>query len=89
MFPYRGPEGLGPTWRLEEMNPEYFPQQFVLISRFRHRSRGITCALKSTGVAHSQQVPLRQDPVPLVLLAWVPLKPELILNPGDGRFLRV
>ncbi|KAG5406061.1 hypothetical protein IGI04_012180 [Brassica rapa subsp. trilocularis] len=46
--------------------------------------RGITCALKSTGVAHSQQAPLRQDPVPLILLSWVPLKPELILNPDDG-----
>ncbi|KAF2548669.1 hypothetical protein F2Q70_00023122 [Brassica cretica] len=29
----------------------------------------------------SPTAPLRQDPVPLVLLAWVPLKPELILNP--------
>ncbi|RID62862.1 hypothetical protein BRARA_E01904 [Brassica rapa] len=42
----------------------------------------MTCALKSNGVAHSQQAPLRQDPVPLILLSWVPLKPELILNPG-------
>ncbi|KAF3553237.1 hypothetical protein F2Q69_00012662 [Brassica cretica] len=45
-------------------------------------SRGITCALMSTGVAHSQQALLRQDPIPLVLLAWVPLKPKLIMNPG-------
>ncbi|KAF3541266.1 hypothetical protein F2Q69_00023577 [Brassica cretica] len=67
----------------------FFPNSLTLISRFRHRSRGITYALKSTEVAHSQQVPLRQDPVPLVLLAWVPLKPELILNPGEDRFLRV
>ncbi|KAF2544742.1 hypothetical protein F2Q70_00022638 [Brassica cretica] len=29
--------------------------------------------------------PLRQDLVPLVLLAWVQLKPELILNPGEDR----
>ncbi|KAH0866860.1 hypothetical protein HID58_073882, partial [Brassica napus] len=72
-FLYRGPEGLGPAWRLEEMIP----------------GRGITCALKSTGVAHSQQAPLRQDPVPSVLLAWVPLKPEFVLNPGEDRFLRV
>ncbi|KAF3554569.1 hypothetical protein F2Q69_00013617 [Brassica cretica] len=28
--------------------------------------------------------PLRQDPVPLILLSWVPLKPELILNPGQS-----
>ncbi|KAF2582599.1 hypothetical protein F2Q68_00004715 [Brassica cretica] len=28
--------------------------------------------------------PLRQDPVPLILLSWVPLKPELILNPDGG-----
>ncbi|WZZ51373.1 hypothetical protein YC2023_051480 [Brassica napus] len=32
--------------------------------------------------------PLRQNPVPLNLLSWVPLKPELILNPGEDRFLR-
>ncbi|KAF3548168.1 hypothetical protein DY000_02007532 [Brassica cretica] len=38
-----------------------FPQQFTPYSRFRHRTRGITCALKSTGVAHSQQAYLRQD----------------------------
>ncbi|KAF2557201.1 hypothetical protein F2Q68_00016714 [Brassica cretica] len=49
----------------------------------RDRTQGITCALKSTGVAHSQQAPLRQDPVPLILLSWVPLKPELILNLDD------
>ncbi|KAF3606757.1 hypothetical protein DY000_02050133 [Brassica cretica] len=59
----------------------FFPNSLPLISRFRHRSRGITCALKSTGVAHYQQAPLRQDPVPLVLLASVQIKPELILNP--------
>ncbi|KAG5375952.1 hypothetical protein IGI04_040548 [Brassica rapa subsp. trilocularis] len=33
----------------------------------------------------SPTVPLRQDPVPLVLLACVPLKPELILNPDFQR----
>ncbi|KAF3486143.1 hypothetical protein F2Q69_00054238 [Brassica cretica] len=32
--------------------------------------------------------PLRQNPVPLILLSWVPLKPELILNLGEDRFLR-
>ncbi|KAF3596673.1 hypothetical protein DY000_02022321 [Brassica cretica] len=32
------------------------------------------------------QAPLRQDPVTLVLLSWVPLKPELILSPaGESR----
>ncbi|KAH0866902.1 hypothetical protein HID58_073924, partial [Brassica napus] len=29
--------------------------------------------------------PLRQDPIPLVLLAWVPLKAELILIPREDR----
>ncbi|KAH0852748.1 hypothetical protein HID58_078962 [Brassica napus] len=29
------------------------------------------------------------DPVPLILLSWVPLKPELILNSGEDRLLRV
>ncbi|KAF2596166.1 hypothetical protein F2Q68_00010723 [Brassica cretica] len=46
-------------------------------------------ALKPTGVAHSQQAPLRQDPVPLISISWVALKPELILNPSEDRFLRV
>ncbi|KAF2559714.1 hypothetical protein F2Q68_00016334 [Brassica cretica] len=40
-----------------------------LISRFRHRTRGITCALKSTGVAHSQQASPRQDITPVILLS--------------------
>ncbi|KAG5384232.1 hypothetical protein IGI04_035702 [Brassica rapa subsp. trilocularis] len=31
---------------------------------------------------------LRQDPVPLVLLAWVPLKPELILTQVGEVFVR-
>ncbi|KAF3538961.1 hypothetical protein F2Q69_00021935 [Brassica cretica] len=68
---------------------EFFPNSLPLISRFRHESRGITCELKSTGVAHSQQAPLRQDPVPLILLSWVPLKPELTLNLGEDRSLVV
>ncbi|KAF2598699.1 hypothetical protein F2Q68_00009790 [Brassica cretica] len=63
----------------------FFPNRLPLISRFRHRSRGITCALKSAEVAYSQQASLRQDPVPLILLSWVPLKPELILNPVIPR----
>ncbi|KAL0684136.1 hypothetical protein Bca4012_050984 [Brassica carinata] len=67
----------------------FFPNRLPLISRFRHRSRGITCALKSAEVAYSQQASPRLDPVPLILLSWVPLKPELILNPGEDRFLRV
>ncbi|KAF3598668.1 hypothetical protein F2Q69_00035095 [Brassica cretica] len=36
-----------------------------LIGRFRHGTRGITCALKSTGVAHSKQTSLRQDIAPM------------------------
>ncbi|KAF3506952.1 hypothetical protein F2Q69_00006011 [Brassica cretica] len=40
-----------------------------LIARFRHRTRGITCALKSTGVAHYQQASLRQDITPVILLS--------------------
>ncbi|KAF2591457.1 hypothetical protein F2Q70_00039197 [Brassica cretica] len=38
-----------------------------LIARFCHRTRGITCALKSTGVAHSQQASLRQDIAPVIM----------------------
>ncbi|KAG5388807.1 hypothetical protein IGI04_030348 [Brassica rapa subsp. trilocularis] len=54
----------------------FFPNSLPLISRLCHRSQGITCTLKSTGVAHSQQAP-------------VPLKSELILNLGKDRSLRV
>ncbi|WZZ34610.1 hypothetical protein YC2023_018011 [Brassica napus] len=38
---------------------------------------------------YSQQASLRQDPVPLILLSWVPLKPEFILKPGEDQFLCV
>uniref|UniRef100_M4FH79 Uncharacterized protein n=1 Tax=Brassica campestris TaxID=3711 RepID=M4FH79_BRACM len=31
----------------------FFPNSLPLIARFRHRTRGITCALKSTGAGHS------------------------------------
>ncbi|KAF3603330.1 hypothetical protein F2Q69_00035031 [Brassica cretica] len=34
---------------------------YPLIARFLHGTWGITCALKSTGVTHSQQASLRQD----------------------------
>ncbi|KAF2589816.1 hypothetical protein F2Q70_00039087 [Brassica cretica] len=64
----------------------FFPNSVPLIARFCRRTRGITCALKSTGVAHSQQAPLRQDSASSVSLSWIPLKPELILNPGKDRF---
>ncbi|KAF2576234.1 hypothetical protein F2Q70_00003798 [Brassica cretica] len=63
----------------------FFPNSLPLIARFRHRTRGITCALKSTRVAHSQQAPLRQDSASSVSLSWIPLKPELVLNPGKDR----
>ncbi|KAH0898835.1 hypothetical protein HID58_048403 [Brassica napus] len=39
---------------------------FPLIDRFRHQTRGINCALKSTRVAHSQQASLRQDIPPVI-----------------------
>ena len=72
------------------MIPEYFsPTVCSLFLDFVIEVGGITCALKSTRVAHSQQASLTQDPVPLILLSWVPLKPALILNPDEGRFLRV
>ncbi|KAF3572522.1 hypothetical protein F2Q69_00059553 [Brassica cretica] len=55
-----------------------------LIARFRHRTRGITCALKSTGVAHSQQAFPRQDIAPVILLSQIPLRPEPHSEPGGG-----
>ncbi|KAF3485528.1 hypothetical protein F2Q69_00052340 [Brassica cretica] len=45
---------------------------------------GITCALKSTGVAHSQQASLRQDIDPVIQRSWVPLRPEPHSEPGGG-----
>ncbi|KAF3541168.1 hypothetical protein F2Q69_00022440 [Brassica cretica] len=80
--PLSGTRGSGSCLEAEGNDTGIFsPNSLPLISQFRHRSRGITCALKSTGVAFSQQAPLRQDAVPLILISWVPLKPELILNP--------
>ncbi|KAF3603692.1 hypothetical protein F2Q69_00036235 [Brassica cretica] len=55
-----------------------------LIARFRYQTRGITCALKSTGVAHSQQAYLRQDIDPVILRSRVPLRPEPYSEPGGG-----
>ncbi|KAF2584472.1 hypothetical protein F2Q70_00036154 [Brassica cretica] len=45
-------------------------------------TRGSGSCLEAGG--NDTGAPLGQDPVPLVLLAWVPLKPKLILNPGTG-----
>ncbi|KAF2589817.1 hypothetical protein F2Q70_00039086 [Brassica cretica] len=64
----------------------FFPNSLPLIVRFRHRTRGITSALKSTGIAHSQQAPLRKDSASSVSLSWIQLKPELVLNPGKDHF---
>ncbi|KAF3538181.1 hypothetical protein F2Q69_00022572 [Brassica cretica] len=65
--------------------PEYFfPNSLPFIARFRHRTRGITCALKSTGVAHSQQVFPRQDIALVILLSRVPPRPEPDSEPGGG-----
>ncbi|KAF3506023.1 hypothetical protein F2Q69_00006783 [Brassica cretica] len=61
-----------------------FPQQYAPYSRFRHRTRGITCALKSTGVAHSQQASLRQDIAQVILRSRVQLRPEPHSEPGGG-----
>ncbi|KAF2559237.1 hypothetical protein F2Q68_00016376 [Brassica cretica] len=47
-----------------------FPNSLPLTSRFCHRTRGITCALKSTGVAHSQQAFPRQDITPAGATLW-------------------
>ncbi|KAF2555245.1 hypothetical protein F2Q68_00016539 [Brassica cretica] len=44
-----------------------FPQQFDPYCSISSSNSGITCALKSTGVAHSQQASLRQDIAPVFL----------------------
>ncbi|KAF3512873.1 hypothetical protein F2Q69_00005804 [Brassica cretica] len=74
-----------PAWGLEEFNTKvFFPNSLPLIARFHHRTRGITCALKSTGVAHSQQGSLRPDIAPVILRSRVPLRPEPHFEPGGG-----
>ncbi|KAH0910768.1 hypothetical protein HID58_034089 [Brassica napus] len=55
----------------------FFPNSLPFISRLCHRSRGITCALKSTGVAHAQQAPFRQDPIPMIF--------NFFYLPGDDK----
>ncbi|KAH0879610.1 LOW QUALITY PROTEIN: hypothetical protein HID58_067004, partial [Brassica napus] len=55
-----------------------------LIARFRHRTLGITCALKSTRVAYSEQASLRQDITPVILRSRVLLRPEPHSEPGRG-----
>ncbi|KAF3602228.1 hypothetical protein F2Q69_00035314 [Brassica cretica] len=47
---------------------------------------GITCALKSTEVAHSQQAFPRQDIAPVILLSRVPLRLEPHSESGEDRF---
>ncbi|KAF3538291.1 hypothetical protein F2Q69_00022439 [Brassica cretica] len=44
-------------------------------------TRGFGSCLEAGG--NDTGASLRQDPIPLILLSWVPLKPELILNPDD------
>ncbi|KAF3564636.1 hypothetical protein DY000_02016330 [Brassica cretica] len=62
--------------------PEFFPNSLPVIALFRHRTRGVTCALKSTGVAHSQQASLRQDIAPVIPLSRFPLRLEPYSKPG-------
>ena len=59
-----------------------------LISRFRPRTRGITCALKSTGVAHSQQASPGQDIAPVILLSQVLLRSGPRSNLEENKFAR-
>ena len=58
-----------------------------LISRFRPRTKGITCALKLTGVAHSQQASPGQDIAPVILLSQVLLRSGPCSNLGEHKFL--
>ncbi|KAF3566990.1 hypothetical protein DY000_02014500 [Brassica cretica] len=49
---------------------------------------GITCALKSSGVAHSQQASLRQDIAPVVLRSWLWASDDVLemVEPGALMF---
>ncbi|KAF3575972.1 hypothetical protein DY000_02030939 [Brassica cretica] len=59
--------------------PGFSPYCSILSS-----NSGITCALKSTGVAHSQQASLRQDIAPVILRSRVSVRPEPYSEPGGG-----
>ncbi|KAF3542953.1 hypothetical protein DY000_02006589 [Brassica cretica] len=63
-----------------------FPNQFPLISRFRPRIRGITCALKSTGDAHFQQASPGQDITLVILLSLVLLRSGPRSNLEENKF---
>ncbi|KAF3534613.1 hypothetical protein DY000_02040785 [Brassica cretica] len=62
------------------------PRSFPLLAQFRHRTRAITCALKSNRVAHFQQASLRQDIAPVILLSWFLSGRIHTLNPGEDWF---
>ncbi|KAF3588246.1 hypothetical protein F2Q69_00030360 [Brassica cretica] len=65
-----------------------FPQQFAPYCSISSSNSGITCALKSTGVAHSQQASLRQDIAPMKKL-WASdgvletAEPGSLMFPGE------
>ncbi|KAG2266351.1 hypothetical protein Bca52824_073430 [Brassica carinata] len=59
-----------------------------LISRFRPQTRGITCALKSTGVAHSQYAYSGQDIAPVIILSQVLPRSGPHSNLEENKFSR-
>ena len=64
-----------------EVLPSGDPEAGVLPGVWKN---SITCAIKSTGVSHSQQTSPRQDIAPVILLSRVSLRPEPYSEPGGG-----
>ncbi|KAF3511890.1 hypothetical protein F2Q69_00006975 [Brassica cretica] len=63
-----------------------FPQQFSPYCSILPSNSGITCALKSTGVVHSQQASLGQDIAPVILRSRVHSPQKHTLNPEEDQF---
>ncbi|KAF3554781.1 hypothetical protein F2Q69_00013879 [Brassica cretica] len=63
-----------------------FPNQFTHYFSISSSNSGITCALKSTGVAHSQQASPAQDIAPVILLSEVLLRSGPCLNLEENKF---
>ncbi|KAF2582692.1 hypothetical protein F2Q68_00004751 [Brassica cretica] len=63
-----------------------FPNQLTHYFSISSSNSGITCALKSTGVAHSQQASPGQDIAPVILLSQVLLRSGPCLNLEENKF---
>ncbi|KAF2576283.1 hypothetical protein F2Q70_00003550 [Brassica cretica] len=66
--------------------PEYFSPTVCPLFLDFVIELGVTCALKSTGVAYFQQASPGRDIALVILLSRVPLRPKPYFEPGEDRF---